>query len=180
MAKFAKQARVVSCCSDILLFVFFFFFSCYPNTKERERRKESKSNFSKGMTETYLYVVMFSLKHNRHRRRSKRHKEYFCKLIDAVVLRLHKHSSCRPVHCLLQRTKSHTTSSISRAPVHDEARLLPVLLPTIRWTKKKSTNELIMNYKKHHADTGVFPVTLSLRQKSDLQTGHLSEDRSFA
>ena len=51
------------------------------------------------------------------------------------ILHLHKHSSCRPVRCLLQQTKSHTTPSISQAPIRDEARLLPVLLPTIRSTK---------------------------------------------
>ena len=69
------QARVVSCCSDILLLSSFFF--PVIQTPKRERRKESKSNFSKGMTETCLYVVMLSLKHNRHRPRSKRHEEYF-------------------------------------------------------------------------------------------------------
>ena len=31
-----------------------------------------------------------------------------------------------------------------------------------------------------HRHKDVFPVTLSFMQKSDLQTGHLSEDRSFA
>ena len=31
-----------------------------------------------------------------------------------------------------------------------------------------------------HGHKDVFPVSLNLRQKSDLQTGHLCEDRSFA
>ena len=135
VAKFAKLVWLAAV--QIFCFLSSFFFMLSKHKRERsEGRKESKSNFSKGMTETNLYVVMFSLKHNHHRPQSKRHKEYFCKLIDAVVLRLHKHSSCRPVRCLLQQTKSHTTPSISQAPIRDEARLLPVLLPTIKWTKQ--------------------------------------------
>ena len=169
------QARVVSCCSDILLLSSFF--PCYPNTK-KERRKESKSNFFK-RNDRNLFVCGYVFT-NHHRPRSKRHKEYFCKLIDAVVLRLHNHLSCRPVRCLLQQTKSHTTPSISQAPLRDEARLWPVLLPTIRWTKRKYKWVDYELQKAPHGHKEVFPVSLSLRQKSDLQTGHLSEGRSFA
>ena len=46
---------------------------------------------------------------------------------------------------------------------------------------KKGTNVRIMNYKKHDTLTKMFfPVNIRIMQKNDLQTGHLSEDRSFA
>ena len=170
MAKFAKLVWL----SAVQLFYFclsFFFFSFNPNKKQR--RERSKSNFWRGMTKTN--VCCNAVPETQPPSSSDQAQGVFLQ-VDAAVLHLHDHSSCMPV---ASSGMSHNTPSIAQAPICDEARLLPVLLPTIRWTKKNvKTRGLWTTKSTTRTQRHLSPVTLSFMQKSDLQTGHLSEDRS--
>ena len=131
MAKFAKLVWLAAV--QLFYFLsFFFFFSYNPNKKKREE-KGPKAIFEKEWPKL-MYVVMLSRKLNRRCPDQSGSRailaSWCCCSAPSQSFILH---AC----CLLQQTKSHNTPSIAQAPICDEARLLPVLLPAIRWTKKK-------------------------------------------
>ena len=150
------QACVVRCCPAILLLSYIF--SYYPSKKKKKREEKGpKAIFEKEWPKP-MYVLKLSLKHNHRCSRSNRLKGYlasWCRR-SAPAQAFIQHACC-----LLQQTMSHTTPSIAHVhtPICDEARLLPVLLPAVRW-KKKGINAKIMKYKKHHTDTKTFFLLL--------------------
>ena len=174
MAKFAKLVWLAA----VQLFYICRSFSYYPNKKrerEREKRKVQKQFLKRNDQNQCMLlccpwnsiVVVLDQTGTKGILAS-----WCCRSAPSQAFILH---AC----CLLQQTKSHNTHSIAQAPICDEAKLLPVLLPTIRWTKRdKCADYELQKAQRAHKD--VFPVTLSFMQKSDLQTGHLSGDRSFA
>ena len=143
MAKFAKLVWLAA----VQLFYFCLSFFFHLIQTKKKRRERSKSNFWKGMTKTN--VCCNAVPETQPPSSIDQAQGVFLQ-VDAAVLHLHNHSSCMPV---ASSGKSHNTPSIAQAPICDEARLLPVLLPTIRWTKKNCKNAWIMNYKKHNMDT---------------------------
>ena len=166
------QAHVVSCCPAILLFVFLFFFHIIQ-TKKREE-KGPKAIFEKEWPKI-MYVVMLSRKLNRCCPRSIRLKGYSCKLMMLFCTFTIIHPAC------LLPTPANQVAWHS----------LNCSGPNMRWSwvisSAASYNQMNKKWykcvdyelqKAQHGHKDVFPVTLSFMQKSDLQTGHLSEDRS--
>ena len=162
---------MVSCCPAILFFLFFFILS-----KQKKGRERSKSNFWKGMTKTNVCCNVVP-KTQPSSSSIKQAQGVFLQ-VDAAVLHLHNHSSCMPVVFSSKPSRITLPQLLRPQYAMKLGGCQGCFLQSDE--QKKSTNAWIMNYKKHmqHGHKDVFPVTLSFIQKSDLQTGHLREDRS--
>ena len=159
MAKFAKLVWLAAV--QLFYFLSFFFHILCPNKKKREE-KGPKAIFEKECPKL-MYVVMLSRKLNRRLDQSGSRAilaSWFCCSAPSQSFILH---AC----CLLQQTKSHNTPSIAQAPICDGARLLPVLLPAIRWTKKRYKCVDYELQKAQHGHKDVFPVTHAKEGSSD-------------
>ena len=156
------QARVVSCCPAILLFIFLFFFHIFKNMSKQKKREEKgpKAIFEKECPKL-MYVVMLSRKLNRCCPRSIRLKGYSCKLMLLFCTFTIIHPAC-----LLPPPANQVTPSIAQAPICDEARLFSASAASCnQMNKKKGTNVWIMNYKKHNTDTKTFFPLLLVSSK---------------
>ena len=169
MAKFAKLVWL----AVVQLFYFLsFFFSYNPNKKKR--RERSKSNFWKGMIKTN--VCCNAVSETQLPLSSISQAQGVFLQVDAAVLQLHNHSSCMPVA---------SSSKASRITLPQLLRPQYAMKPGYRQCcflqsdEQKRYNCVDDELQKaQHGHKDVFPVTLSFMQKSDLQTSHLSEDRS--
>ena len=173
--KYGKVAKLVWLAAvQLFYFLSFFFFSYIP--KRKKRRKRSKTNFWKGMIKTN--VCCNAVPDTQPPLSSINQAQGVFLQVDAAVLHLHNinHSSCMPVASSSKPSRK-TLPQLLRPQYamklgycqccflqSDEQKKVQM---RGLWTTKSTTRTQRR-----------FPVTLSFMQKSDLQTGHLSEDRS--
>ena len=152
-----------------------FFFSYYPN--EKKRRERSESNIWKGITKADVCCNVVP-KTQPPSSSIKQAQGVFLQ-VDAAVLHLHNHSPCMPA--VSSRKPRRITLPHLLRP-QNATKLGGCQCCFLQSDEQKGTNAWIMSYKKHmqHGHKDVFSLTLRFMQKSDLQTGNLSEDRSFA
>ena len=148
MAKFAKLVWL----AVVQLFYFLSFFFFHIIQTKKRRRERPKSNFWKGMIKTN--VCCNAVPETQLPLSSISQAQGVFLQVDAAVLHLHNHSSCMPV-ASSSKASHITLPQLLRPQDAMKLGLLPVLLPTIRWTKK-GTNVWMMNYKKHNTDTKTF------------------------
>ena len=168
MAKFAKLVWLAA----VQLFYFCLSFFSFKNKKKR--RERSKSNFWKGMTKTNVCCNAVPETQPPSSIDQAQGPGYSCKLMLLFCTFTIIHPAC-----LLPPPASRITLPQLLRPQYAMKLGYCQCCFLQSDEQKKCKNAWIMNYKSTtRTQRRVSPVTLSFMQKSDLQTGHLSEDRS--
>ena len=159
-----------SCCSDILLF-----FYILSTKREREKKRVLKQFFKRNDRNLFVSGNVFT---------ETQSSLSSIKEAQGVFLQVDRCCRSAPAQAfvlqpctLLSPANQVTYHSLNfSGPIRDEARLLPVLLPTIRWTKKSTNVRVDYELQKApHGHKDVFPVTLLV---STSQAKERSSDRS--
>ena len=170
MAKFAKLVWLAA----VQLFYFFVFLFFHIFQTKKKRRERSKSNFWKGMTKTN--VCCNAVPETHPPLSSINQAQGVFLQVDAAVLHLHNHSSCMPVASSSKPSRITLPQLLRPQYAMKLGYCQCCFLQSDEQKRYKCVDYELQKAQHGHKD--VFPVSLSFMQKSDLQTGHQSEDCS--
>ena len=168
------QTRVVSCCSDILLLSFFSFFMFIQTQKEREE-KSLKAIFKRNDRNLFVCGNVFT---------ETQSSLSSIKEAQGVFLQIDRcYRSAPPQAFVLQACT--LPSPANQVAYHffnlsGPNTMKPGYCQCCFLQSDEQIKYKLVDYERQKAPHRIyFCYSLSLKQKSDLQRGHLSEDRSF-